>query len=126
MDEDPLSYEIIGAAIEVHREMGPGLLENVYKHCLKFELLSRGIPVELEVPLPVSYKGHPIDLGYRLDVWVDRKVILELKAMDAMLPVHKTQLLSYLRLTGCKLGLLINFRVDQLTRGGIKRVVNNL
>src|SRR5688572_28594944 len=124
MEEDPLSYEIIGAALEVHREMGPGLYEKVYKRCMLIELTSRGIPVECEVPLPVAYKGQPIDdIGYRLDIWVDRRVILELKAASAISPDHEARLLNYLRLTGRKLGLIFNFKVAQLRRGGIKRLV---
>jgi GxxExxY protein len=118
MEEDPLSYEIIGAALEVHREMGPGLYEKVYKRCMLIELASRGIPVEYEVPLPVAYKGYPIE-----DIWVDRKVILELKAASAISPDHEAQLLNYLRLTRCKPGHIFNFKVAHLRRGGIKRMV---
>lgn len=125
MDENELSRTIIGAAIEVHRTMGPGLMESVYEHCMAHELAERGLRVERQVELPVRYKNQTLDLGFRLDIWVERKVILELKATVEVHPVHKAQLLNYLKLTNNKLGLLLNFNVV-LMRSGIERVVNGL
>ncbi len=123
--EDILSRDIIAAAIEVHRELGPGLLESSYEECLCHELKTRSITYERQKSLPVSYKEIRLDCGYRLDVVVDNLVILEIKAVESMLPIHTAQLLTYLRLANLKLGLLINFNTPQL-RQGIKRVVNNL
>ena len=123
--EDELSYEIIGAAIEVHRHLGPGLLESAYEECLCHELHSRNIVFYRQVPLPVQYKGKQLDCGYRLDVVVERTVILELKAVEKTLPIHDAQLLTYLKLSNLKLGLLINFNTTTLKQG-IKRIVNNL
>jgi len=127
MDErakaDALSNEIIGAAIEVHRTLGPGLLESVYETCLFHELRLKDIPCERQVAVPVQYKGIRLDCGYQLDLLVDKQVIVELKAVDALKPIHEAQLLTYLRLTNLWLGLLINFNVPVL-RNGIKRLVN--
>ena len=123
--EDILSRDIIAAAIEVHRELGPGLLESSYEECLCHELKTRGITYERQKSLPVSYKDVRLDCGYRLDVVVDNLVIVEIKAVESMLPIHTAQLLTYLKLVNFKLGLLINFNTPQL-RQGIKRVVNNL
>ena len=123
--EDILSRDIIAAAIEVHRELGPGLLESSYEECLCHELKTRGITYERQKSLPVSYKDVRLDCGYRMDVVVDNLVIVEIKAVESMLPIHTAQLLTYLRLANLKLGLLINFNTPQL-RQGIKRVVNNL
>ena len=123
--EDILSRDIIAAAIEVHRELGPGLLESSYEECLCHELKTRGITYERQKSLPVSYKDVRLDCGYRLDVVVDNLVIVEIKAVESMLPIHTAQLLTYLKLANFKLGLLINFNTPQL-RQGIKRVVNNL
>ncbi|MEL6385333.1 MAG: GxxExxY protein [Cyanobacteria bacterium J06626_18] len=114
---------IIGAAIEVHRELGPGLLESAYEACLKYELSQRGISIKSQVPQPVSYEGIRMDCGYRLDLFVENTVIVELKAVEALHPVHSAQLLTYLKLQNCWLGLLINFNVPVLTKG-IKRLVN--
>ena len=125
MDENELSRIIIGAAIEVHRILGPGLLESVYRDCLAYELRSRGLNVEQEKSLPICYKELQVPSAYRLDLLIEHKIIVELKAVDILLPVYSAQLLSYLRLTGLKLGLLINFNVEQL-RQGVKRIVNNL
>ncbi len=125
MDENELSRIIIGAAIEVHRELGPGLLESAYEECLAYELQSRNVPFERQKPVPVDYKGLRLDCGFRLDLLVGDKVIIELKAVDKLVPIHDAQLLTYLRLTGCKLGLLINFNVPILKQG-IKRLVLNL
>lgn len=119
---DKLSHDVIGAAIEVHRELGPGLLESAYRDCLCFELLKRGIPYEKEKPVPVVYKGNVIECGFRADIIVMGELILELKAVGNLAPIHTAQLLTYLKLTGCKIGLLINFNTTKLM-DGIKRVV---
>ncbi len=124
MEDNDISGEIIGAAIEVHRHLGPGLLESVYRDSLKHEMGLRGIMVEAEVALPVRYKGIEIASGYRVDLVVNQRVLVELKAVEMLLPVFTAQLLSYLRLSGLKLGLLINFNVMQL-KDGVRRVVNN-
>ena len=120
-----VSQVIIGAAIEVHRTLGPGLLESAYEQCLSHEFSLRQIPFERQKPLPVQYKGVELDCGYRLDFLVSGMVVVEVKAIDALLPIHQAQLLSYLKLGGWKLGLLINFHVP-LLREGIKRVVSGL
>ncbi len=125
VDENPLSNTIIGCAIEVHRVLDPGLLESVYQKCLGRELELKGISFQEEVPLAVEYKGLKFNSAHRLDMLVENKVLLELKAVEHLLPVHEAQLLSYLRLAEKKLGLLINFNVPVL-RSGIKRIVNNL
>ena len=124
MDENAITGEIIGAAIEVHRHLGPGLLESVYRDCLWNEFGLRRLAVEKEVALPVRYKDTEISSGYRIDLLVQRSVIVELKAVEALLPIFTAQLLSYLRMSGLKLGLLINFNVTQL-KDGVRRVVNN-
>jgi len=121
--EKELTEKIIGAAIEVHRILGPGLLESVYQACLAHELTERGVPFEQEKAFPVMYKDHDIDCNFRLDFLVADKVIVELKALDAVLPIHKAQLLTYLKLSGCKVGLLINFNVI-LLKDGIHRLAN--
>jgi GxxExxY protein len=125
MDENELSNEIIGAAIEVHRQIGPGLLETVYRDCLFLELKDRGISSVCEVPLALRYKEHEFPVAFRLDMLVEESVVVELKAVEKLAPVHTAQLLSYLKLSGRKLGLLMNFNVPVL-RDGIKRVVNKL
>ncbi len=119
---DELSKAIIGCAIEVHRELGPGLLESAYEQCLAHELRLQGIPFELQKTMPVDYKGVLIDCGYGLDLLVDGKIIVELKAVSALEPIHEAQLLTYLKLAKVKIGLLINFNV-QLLKEGIKRFV---
>lgn len=120
-----LSGAIIGAAIEVHRELGPGLLESVYEHCLARELRDAGIPFLQQHPVPVRYKGERLDQDFRLDLWVDQRIIVEIKAIEVVQEVHRAQLLSYLKLTGCKLGLLINFN-EAVLKEGLQRVVNGL
>ncbi len=125
MDENEVATEVIGASIEVHRLLGPGLLESIYRDCLVHELKERGVGVEREVTMPVSYKGLEFPAAYRADLVVGNSVIVELKAVETVLPVHAAQLLSYLRISGKRLGLLINFNVRQL-RDGIKRIVNQL
>ena len=125
LKEDELSNEIIGAAIEVHRNLGPGLLESAYEECLCYEFVNRGIKYERQKLLPVAYKGTKLDCGYRLDVVVNDLVVLELKAVDQIQPIHSAQLLTYLKLSNLKLGILINFNVTVL-KSGIKRIVNEI
>ncbi|MHB0988046.1 MAG: GxxExxY protein [Bellilinea sp.] len=120
---EDLTEKIIGAAIEVHRNLGPGLLETAYQECLARELTIRKVPFAKEKNLPVEYKGVHIDCGYRRDFLIDNQVIVELKAVEAVLPIHRAQLITYLKLTGCKVGLLINFNVQQLIKG-IERLAN--
>ena len=114
---------IIGAAIEVHRNLGPGLLESAYEECLCHELHLRGLDFKRQVPLPLLYKGLKLDCGYKIDLIVRDEVILELKAVEKLLPIHEAQLLTYLRLTGKRVGLLINFNVPLLMQGIIRRVL---
>ena len=122
-EQDPRTAAIIGAAIEVHRQLGPGLLESAYEQCLCHELHLRGLPFMCQVDLPVSYKGLKLDCGYKIDVIVNGEVIVELKAVERILPVHEAQLLTYLKLSGKKVGLLINFNSSLLTQGIIRRVL---
>ena len=119
-----ISEQILGAAMEVHSALGPGLLESAYEACLEFELRRRGLAVEKQKALPICYRGLELDAGYRLDLLVEEEVIVEVKAVDTLAPVHGAQLLSYLRLSGCRLGLLLNFHVERL-KDGIQRVVND-
>ncbi|MCK5778527.1 MAG: GxxExxY protein [Rhodospirillales bacterium] len=121
-DRDRLTGSVIGCAIEVHRAMGPGLLETVYETCLAHEFGLRNVPFERQVHLPLIYKGCHLRSTFRLDFLVDRDLIIELKAVDRLLPVHAAQLLSYMRLSGVRKGLLLNFNTDVL-RDGIKRLV---
>ena len=118
-----LTEQVIGAAIEVHRELGPGLMESAYEECLCHELHLRALKFERQMPLPVRYKGVSLDCGYRIDLVVDDLIILELKCVEHILPVHEAQLLTYLKLTGKRVGLILNFNVSVLTRGGIVRKV---
>ncbi|HZS47471.1 MAG TPA: GxxExxY protein, partial [Blastocatellia bacterium] len=104
-----LTERIIGGAIEVHRALGPGLLESAYEECLSFELQEQGLKIRRQVPLPVIYKGIKLDCGYRLDIVVEETVVLELKTVEKLLPIHDAQLLTYLKISGYKIGLLINF-----------------
>ncbi|MEA2083542.1 MAG: GxxExxY protein [Thermodesulfobacteriota bacterium] len=124
-DEDALSNKIIGAAIEVHRVLGPGLLESAYEECLCRELSLRDIKFERQKSLPVAYKGVKLDCGYRLDILVEQLVILELKTVNRIEPIHDAQLLTYLKLADLKLGLLLNFNVPVM-KAGIRRIVNKL
>ncbi|MCG3206561.1 MAG: hypothetical protein FOGNACKC_00160 [Anaerolineae bacterium] len=121
--ENDLTGQIIGAVIEVHRELGPGLLESAYQACLERELSLCKLNFEREKSLPVNYKGIRLDCGYRLDFIVENKVVVELKAVEAIQPVHEAQLITYLKLTGCRVGLLINFNVPILKKGIIRRVL---
>ncbi len=125
MKVNGITEQIIGAAIRVHRALGPGLLESAYEACLSQELAERKLRVERQKALPLRYKGVTIDCGYRIDLLVEREVIVELKAVSRIEPIHEAQLLSYLKLSGCRVGLLINFNVKQLTRG-LRRFVNEL
>jgi len=119
-----LTEQIIGAAIEVHKELGPGLHESTYERCLIHELQLKGIKAERQKKQPINYKGLEIDEGYRIDILVENEVILELKVVDRLNNVHTAQLLTYLKLSGCKLGYLINFNTE-LLKNGLKRIVNN-
>ena len=125
MEINKISGEIVDAAMKVHSALGPGLLESAYEACLLYELQKRGLNRKSQVPLPVIYEGVKIDTGYRLDVLVEDAVIVELKTVESILPIHEAQLLSYLKLSGKSIGLLINFNVVHL-KNGIKRMVNNL
>ncbi len=124
MNEDEISRIVIGCAIDVHKELGPGLLESTYEACLEYELKGRGLEVQRQLTLPVNYKGKLIDVGYRIDLMVNERVIVELKAVEEMTKVHEAQLITYLKLSGIKLGLLINFN-ELYLKNGIKRIVNN-
>lgn len=119
---DPLTYKVIGCAIEVHRALGPGLLESAYEQCLAHELSLAEIPFRRQVPLPVEYKGLKLDCGYRLDFLVDDRLVLELKSVEGLSDVHTAQLLTYMRLARAPVGLLINFNVT-LLKDGIRRFV---
>lgn len=125
MDLNQLTSQIIGSAIEVHRELGPGLLESTYEECLCKELELRTIPFERQKEISVEYKGHRLDCEYRVDVLIDGTIILELKSCKELEPIHKAQLLTYLKLTGNQVGLLLNFNVERM-KEGIVRVVNNM
>ena len=124
-DFDVLTRGIIGAAIDVHRELGPGLLESAYEACLAHELKAKGFPFERQRPLPVFYRGIAIDCAYRMDFVVSDAVIVEVKAVEMLTQVHEAQLLSYLRLYDRRVGLLFNFNVKRLTQEGLRRFVNN-
>ena len=121
--EKELTDKIIGAALEVHRTLGPGLLESTYVACLAHELALRGLPFEKERPLPVRYKDVLLDCGYRLDFLIDGKVIVELKSVDQLVPIHTAQLMTYMRLLGCQVGLLMNFNTEKLRDGLVRRVI---
>ena len=120
-----MSRNIIGAAIAVHRELGAGLLESVYEECMAYELTQRGMQFERQTPIPVIYRGIPFECGFRVDFLVASQVVVELKAVERVLPVHMAQTLTYLKLTGCKLGLILNFNVEQMVKG-VKRVALKL
>ena len=123
MELNKLTEQIIGAAIEVHKALGPGLLESAYEECLCHELAIRSISFERQRPLPLKYKGILLDCGYRLDLLVDETVVIEIKAIEYIQPIHEAQLLTYLKLGGWKLGLLINFNVPFLKDGIRRRIL---
>jgi GxxExxY protein len=123
MGERELSGDVIGAAIEVHRVLGPGLLESAYELALERELILRGHHVERQKPVSLEYKGMPLGEGFRLDLLVDDRLLLEVKAVEVLLPLHEAQLLTYLRLSAKRFGLLINFN-EKILKGGIRRVMN--
>ncbi len=119
-----MGRQIVDSAFQVHVELGPGLLESSYEACLVHELTMRGISTEVQKELPVSYKGLDLAVGYRLDIFVEKQIIIELKAVEQILPIHKAQLLTYLKLSNCTLGYLINFNAA-LLKDGLRRIVNN-
>ncbi len=123
MTENHISSEIIGAAIEVHKQLGPGLLESAYETCLAFELRKKGFKVERQIALPVIYKDVKLEAGYRIDLLVNDKVVIEVKSVDTLAPIHTAQIFTYLKLKELKLGLLINFN-SVVVKDGIKRVIN--
>jgi GxxExxY protein len=120
---EDLTKQIISAAIAVHRELGPGMLESAYQACLLHEFLLRGMPCESQVPLPVAYKGIRLDCGYRMDFVIAKTVALELKSVEKILPIQHSQLMTYLRLSGLRVGLLINFNVEILRQGIIRKII---
>ena len=121
--EEDLTGQIIGAAMSVHKELGPGLLESAYQASMSHELTLRGVPFQSQVDLPVKYKGVRLDCGYRMDFVVDDRVVVELKSVERMLEVYEAQLLTYLKLSGIHVGLLINFNVPSLRRGIVRRIL---
>ena len=125
MEANVLSGEVIGAAIEVHRILGTGLLESAYELALEQELAGRGLSVERQKPVPLEYKGVALGDGFRIDILVNRRLIVEVKAVERILPIHEAQLLTYLRLTETPLGLLINFN-EKVLKAGVKRVANGV
>lgn len=125
MNENELSYKIIGAAIALHKALGPGLLESAYEAALAYDLRELGLDVKTQVPMPLIYKEVKQDVGYRIDLWVENKVIIELKSVENLAPVHFSQTLTYLKLADKKLALLINFNT-QILKDGIHRIANNL
>lgn len=125
MTENELSRIILDSAIQVHRSLGPGLLESAYQKCLTYELEQQGLNIEVERGLPLVYRNVEMEVGYRVDIFVNRKVIIEIKSVDALNDIHLAQVLTYLKLSDCKLGLLINFN-SKLLKDGFRRVVNNL
>jgi GxxExxY protein len=123
MELNDITGQIVDAAMKVHTRLGPGLLESAYEACLSYELRQRGLQVATQVTLPIRYEGVQLDAGYRLDLLVESQVIVELKAVETMIPLFDAQLLSYLKLSGHKIGLLINFNVTRL-KDGLKRLAN--
>jgi GxxExxY protein len=125
MNENQIAAAVVDAAFKIHTTLGPGLLESVYESTLEYELRKRGLSVRRQISLPVYYEGLKLELGYRVDLIVGDKVIIEIKSIEALAPIHKRQLLTYLRLANMRLGLLINFNVERV-KDGIQRVVNGL
>ena len=124
MNPNDVTGAVVDAAIKVHRALGPGLLESAYQACLAFELRDRDLLVETEVPLPVVYRDVQLEVGYRIDLLVENQVIVELKSVDSLLPIHQAQVLSYMKMSNKKVGLLINFNVT-LLKDGVRRLVKN-
>lgn len=125
MNENELSFNIIGIALELHKNLGPGLLEAVYENALAYDLIQHGYTVKQQAPMPFIYKEIKMDVGYRIDLLVENKIIIEVKSVETLAPVHYAQVLTYLKLSDIKLGLLINFN-SKLLKSGIHRIVNNL
>ena len=125
MQVNEITGQVVDAAIKVHRALGPGLLESAYEACLMYELRTRGLQAASQVPLPIVYEEVHLDVGYHMDIVVEGMVLVELKSVETISPIHKAQLISYLKLSGHKAGLLINFNVE-LLKDGITRMVNNL
>lgn len=124
MNENRITEQIIGSAIDIHKTLGPGLLESIYEECLAIELGEKYLNFQRQLSLPIQYKNHTLKDNFKIDMVVENKVVIELKAVERLMPVHDAQLLTRLRLTGCKVGLLINFNVPLLHKG-IKRLVND-
>lgn len=122
MNQNDLTYDIIGCSYKIHSKLGPGLLESTYETCLEYELLRNGFSVERQIALPVVYDGVKLEAGYRIDLLVNRTVIIEIKSVDALAPIHMAQVMTYLKLSGKKLGLLINFNETDL-KHGIRRLI---
>jgi GxxExxY protein len=122
MHENEIGTLLLDAAFIVHKELGPGLLESAYEACLGYELLQKGLIIETQLPMPVVYKAVKLECGYRIDLRIERKVIVEIKSVEALNEVHMAQVLTYMKLSGCKLGYIINFNVKQL-KTGMKRVI---
>jgi len=125
MTENEISYKIIGLALELHKSLGPGLLESAYENALAYDLKEHGFDIKQQVPMPFVYKEVKMEVGYRIDLVVDNKVLIEIKSLEALAPVHFAQTLTYLKLSGLRLGLLINFNT-KILKDGIHRLVNNL
>jgi len=125
MTENEISKVIFNCALKVHRSLGPGLLESAYEECLFYELKKTNLRIEKQKPLPLIYEGVKLEIGYRVDIIIENKLIIEIKSVDALNDIHLAQVLTYLKLSNCKLGMLINFNVT-LIKNGIRRVVNNL
>ena len=125
MTENEIGKIVVDSALKIHKALGPGLLEGAYEACLTHELRKRGLDVQSQVGLPIKYEDVTLDVGYRIDILIEGKVILELKAVEKLLPIHEAQLLSYLKLSNCRLGFLLNFNVFKM-KEGIRRMVNDL
>lgn len=125
-EEDRIAEIVVDSALRVHKELGPGLLESTYEICLAHELSKAGLKIEIQKSLPVTYLEIKLDAGYRIDILIEDKVIIELKSVEALNNIHLAQMLTYLKLSKCKLGLILNFNVSYLKNGGIRRVVNGL
>lgn len=125
MTENEISYKVIGIALELHKNLGPGLLESAYESALAYDLMTQGFQVAQQTPMPFVYKDVKLEVGYRIDLIIDNKVLIEIKSIESLAPVHFSQTLTYLRLSGLKLALLINFNT-KILKEGIHRIVNNL